>query len=158
MHKTEVMALLREKKWTVSALAERWGYSRRHVTARIADPDRGVLWEDALRGLPLGPGFYRQGMARLAPKGRYDLVVGSLVASEAEMETFGYGARGVVVEVLGVDRWLVVWDGGTEMEIDGPCMQEWVMDIGLEVRDAEWFRGLSPDVRRERARLLELSS
>lgn len=157
MRRTEVMSLLREKRWTVSALAERWGYSRRHVTANIANEERGALWNDAFIGLPEGPGFYRVGAARVAPKGRYDLDVGSLVASESEMYSFDYGARGVVVDVLGRGRWLVVWDGGTEMEIDEECLSEWVMDLGLELRDAGRLRGLAVAERVKLAKLLDLN-
>lgn len=147
MTRSEVMKLLREKRWTVSAVADRWGYSRRHVTACIANEGRGQLWNDAFLGLPEGPGFYRVGVARVAPKGRFDLVVGSLVASESDMYTFDYGARGVVVEELGRDRWLVVWDGGGEMEIDADCLSQWVMDLGIELPQADRLRRLPVEER-----------
>lgn len=157
MRKTEVMALLRAKRWTVSALADRWGYSRRHVTARIADEERGCLWNDAFAGLPDGPGFYRvAGAGKLAVDP--SLVVGSLVASEADMYTFDYGARGVVVDVLSPGRWVVVWDGGTEMEIDDRCLAEWVVELGLEIAGVGRFRELPLNARIQAAKLLDLSS
>ncbi len=152
------MALLRSKRWTVSALADRWGYTRRHVTAKIADESRGLLWNDALIGLPEGPGFYRTLAAQSVAVDADCLAVGSLVASEADMYTFNYGARGVVVEVLGPGRWLVVWDGGAEMEIDAQCVREWVVDLGLQVRSPEEFRDLAVQQRIARAKLLDLSS
>lgn len=157
MRKTEVMALLRAKRWTVSALADRWGYSRRHVTARIADEERGVLWNDAFSGLPNGPGFYRTAGAGRVASGP-SLTVGCLVASEADMYTFDYGARGVVVDVVGRGRWQVVWDGGTEMEIDDHCLAEWVVDLGLEIVGAQSFRELPLSDRIESAKLLDLCS
>lgn len=157
MTQSEVMALLRSKRWTVTALAERWGYSRRHVTAKIADEKRGDLWNDAFRGLSLGPGFYRIGAAHQRPAGRFEVMVGSLVASEADMYSFNYGARGVVVDVIGADRWLVVWDGGSEMTIDGDCLDEWVVDLGFEIKGAEAFRAMPLKERIHRAKLLDLS-
>ncbi|SFF31320.1 hypothetical protein [Paracidovorax wautersii] len=157
MHKSEVMALLREKRWTVSALADRWGYSRRHVTACIANEERGALWNDAFKGLPEGPGFYRVGLAKVAPKGRFDLVIGSLVASESDMFTFDYGTKGVVLDQIGFERWLVFWDGSGEMEIDAACLQEWVMDLGMEHQLAPRLRELELPARLELARRLNLN-
>lgn len=157
MTRHEVMNLLRSRRWTVSALADRWGYSRRHVTAKIADEGRGLLWDDAFRGLPEGPGFYRTGLARPADAA-HPLGIGGLVASEADMHTFDYGARGVVVEVLGRERWLVVWDGGTEMEIDGACLDEWVVDLGLVIEGADRLRELPLKTRIGAAKLLDLNS
>ena len=158
MTRSDVMRLLRARNWTVTALADRWGYSRRHVTAKIADADRGVLWNDAFSGLPQGPGFYRVGASRPVAKSQFTLTVGSLLASEADMYTFDYGARGVVVDVIGADRWLVVWDGGTTMEIDEACLKEWVVDLGLEIAGAGRFRDLALETRISEAKMLDLCS
>jgi hypothetical protein len=125
LNKLEIHQLLRQRLWTVTALAERWGLSRRHVTSRIANQRRGQLWDDAFRGLPEGPGLYR----RLGDKkdesfsgDESGLLIGSLVASEADMDTFAYGSRGVIVEILNSKEWRVVWDGGTVMDIDAACL------------------------------------
>lgn len=132
MTRKEVATLLLEKQWSVTALAERWGKSRRWVTAKIADEYRGVLWDDAFRGLPKGSGFYRRNKVTKSCSAQEDsLKIGGLVASEGEFDSFGYGSRGVVVEVRGKNEWLVVWDGGTEMVIDQSCLDEWVVDLGL---------------------------
>lgn len=154
---------MRERQWTVTALAEHWGFSRRHVTAQISNPQRGQLWDDAFRGLPTGPGRYRAGIGASARPKRLQapavqllqLQVGALVASEATMDTFDYGARGVVIG-LAPSGWRVIWDGGTEMEIDQACLAEWVADLGLVHSAAETLSTLPEDQRASYARGLDL--
>lgn len=155
MNQSEVMALLRERSWTVTALAERWQYTRRHVTAQIANERRGLLWDDALRGLPEGPGFYRK-LGKQTPVSQYDLVVGSIVASEGDLYNFDYGTRGVVIEELGGDRWRVAWDGGSELDIDAECLGEWVSDLGHEVSWADELRETPVAMRLELAQRKEI--
>jgi hypothetical protein len=159
MNKSEIMNILRDRMWTVSALADRWGFSRRHVTAKIADNDRGGLWNDAFKGLPVGPGFYRRGVHERAARGRpapVELVIGSLVASEADMDTFNYGSRGIVVEVLSGNRWTVIWDGGQEMLIDEDCLSDWVVDLGLVGEGTETWKEFDRHSRIELARNFNL--
>lgn len=151
----EVRQILRDRRWSISALADHWGFGRRHVTAQISVEVCSALWSDALRGLPEGPGLYR-------PKadGLPEMVmgVGSLVASEADMYNFDYGARGVVVDVLRKGAYLVVWDGGSEMEIDQECLDDWVVELGLKVREAGLLAALPLPQRLEAAKQLDLNS
>lgn len=131
-----IRLLLSERLWTVQALSERWGLSRRHVTAKVADINRGQLWNDAFSGLPSGPGLYRrasktQPSSFAKTSNENSLVLGSLVASEGEFDTFGFGSRGIVVGVESGESWTVVWDGGSVMQIDSECLMDWVVDLGL---------------------------
>ena len=117
---------------------------------------RGNLWNDAFRGLETGPGFYRKNASALEDPQASLLMIGSLVASEADMDTFGYGSRGVVVDVLGLKEWLVVWDGGTVMEIDDDCMKDWVVDLGLRTRNQSFFSATTREIRIEVAKMMNL--
>ncbi len=158
--RSEIAAILKQRKWTVASLADRWGFSRRYVTARIANEDRGQLWDDAFRGLPMGEGFYRRRAVGDNPAGDLQSVlqIGSLVASEAEMDTFGYGSRGVVVEVISKHEWKVIWDGGTLMSIDSDCLNDWVVDLGLRVADANKWAGMPLALRIATAEMYDLYS
>lgn len=154
----ETRALLATKLWSVTSLASRWGFSRRYVTAQIANASRSELWNDAFRGLGTGPGLYVR-KSSLAGAARVDaagLQVGALVASEAEMDSFSYGARGVVVELLPLNQYVVVWDGGTVMTIDIACLNEWVCDIGLLSPSFAALEVLSPRERIEAAKMIDL--
>lgn len=156
MDRAEAMARLKERNWTVTALAERWGFSRRHITSVLGNPSRGALWDDALNGLPIGPGFYRKGAKKTIQSGKYNLQIGSVVASEADMYNFEYGDMGVVVDVVGIDRWLVIWNGDSQLEIDGECLEQWVADLGYECAEAEQMRALTLPLRVQLARRLDL--
>lgn len=147
---------LRIRQWTVVAVADRWEFGRRHITDIIADAARGPVWNDAFAGLPIGPGLYRRGsVAESTVEG--GLGVGSLVASEADMYNFDYGARGVVVDMPKKGSYLVVWDGGALMEIDDACLEDWVVDLGLVVREKEALHKLGVVQRVELARQLDLN-
>ena len=143
-------AELRKKGWTISSLAERWGFSRRHVSSMINAPQRSQLWNDACAGIGQGPGLYRQCFVTQTSFGSSPtdasingpLILGSLVASEAEMHTFGFGSRGVVVDFVQDGSFLVVWDGGSIMEIDSRCLSEWVVDLGLRLAGSESWPAL----------------
>lgn len=157
--RSDLAKLLRERKWTVVALAERWGLSRRYVTSKIANERRGQFWNDAFAGLPEGPGFYRK-----RPKGegaapaQSVLQIGSLVASEAEMDEFGFGSRGVVIEILSPTEWKVIWDGGKLMTIDQDCLNEWVVDLGLRIADYEKLANTAIEKREDVAKMINLYS
>lgn len=156
LSKSEISTLLHARQWTVAALAERWGLSRRYVTSRIANQGRGSLWDDAFRGLPMGPGFYRRRPSTASADTVSALQVGSLVASEADMDTFGYGSRGIVVAVLGTAEWKVVWDGGSVMTIDQDCLNDWVVDLGLRIKNWELLEKQSPEGRIDVAKMINL--
>ena len=151
----EVRQILRKRRWSISALADHWGFGRRHVTAQISAEVCSALWSDALRGIPEGPGLYR---ATTAGVPAMVMGVGSLVASEADMYNFDYGARGVVVDVPRKGVYLVVWDGGSEMEIDQECLDDWVVELGLKVREAGQLVALALPQRIEAAKQLDLNS
>ena len=151
----EVRRILRERRWSISALADHWGFGRRHVTAQLSAEVCSALWSDALRGIAEGPGLYR---SKTDAPSEMAMGVGSLVASEADMYSFDYGARGVVVDVPRKGVYHVVWDGGSEMEIDQECLDDWVVELGFKVKETGLLVALALPQRIEAAKQLDLNS
>ncbi|HDC4526645.1 TPA: hypothetical protein O8U08_002015 [Enterobacter cloacae] len=48
----DIKKILKDKKWTNRALAERWGCSEVWISRVINNQNRDIQWEDAFRGLP----------------------------------------------------------------------------------------------------------
>jgi len=48
----EIKDLLKDKKWSMKQVAERWGITGRHISRVVNDMGRDKHWEDAIRGLP----------------------------------------------------------------------------------------------------------
>ncbi len=49
----EFQAEYRRRGWTGRALAARWGKSETWISKIAKDPERGMHWDDAVRGLPV---------------------------------------------------------------------------------------------------------
>lgn len=47
-----IKRILKDKRWTMRQVAERWGITERHISRVVNDTEREKHWEDAVRGLP----------------------------------------------------------------------------------------------------------
>jgi hypothetical protein len=48
----EYKALIKNKGWTICAIAKYWEKTPEWMSKIAANPERGLHWDDALRGLP----------------------------------------------------------------------------------------------------------